>query len=401
MFKRNLKYEILSETGWKNFYGVQETKHKKYLDIEFSDSSNIKCSFDHLIMTIDGWKEASKLDKLDYIYTKNKTLTTVKKIIVIDSPVTFFDPLGVEGNNSYYSNNLISHNCVFYGSSNTLLSGPCLGSLAHVTPIHQSGDGLDVYEDPQEDHEYVMTVDVAAGNEMDYSAFSVIDISQYPYKVVAKYRNNELSTLVFPEVIYRVATKYNKAWVLIEQNQDGGQVSNDLHDDFDYENMIYVVPRGRKGQVATLEGFGKKVQLGVKTSAATKRIGCSMLKTLMEDHKLIVEDFDTVSEFSTFVSKRKSFEAEVGRHDDLVMTLVLFGWLTSQDIFNELLDTNVKEAALSERRQKQEELMTPMGFFDDGTADDDGEDDYVDEEGQFWKAVKPEEDFNAGGLFPF
>lgn len=289
--------------------------------------------------------------------------------------------------------------CVFYGSSNTLLSGPCLASLVHRTPISQSGDGLDIYEHPKEEHEYVMCVDVASGNKLDYSAFTVMDISEYPFKMVAKYRNNELSTMIYPEVIYRVAMKYNKAWVLIEQNQDGGQVSNDLHDDFEYENMIFVHnKRGRKGQVATLEGFGKNVQLGVKTSPATKRIGCSMLRTLMEDKKLIVEDFDAINEFSTFVSKKKSFEAEEGRYDDIVMSLVLFGWLTSQNIFNELIDINVKEAALEQRRKKEEDIMTPMGFFDDGSEHVE-EESFVDNEGQFWEAIKRDDDFDIGGLF--
>lgn len=400
MFKKNTQFEILTEKGWKDFHGVQGNEHSKYIHFLFSDNSELKCSENHLLMTLDGWKKSKNIDKHDYIYSKNRCLLKLKKKQTINSNIILFDPIEVKDTHSYISENVVSHNCKFFGSSNTLLSGPCLSRLSHRTPIQQSGDGLDIYEEPIEGHEYVMCVDVATGNAMDYSAFSIMDISQFPYKMVAKYRNNEVSTLIYPEIIYRVATKYNSAWVLIEQNQDGGQVSNDLHDDFDYENMIFVVPKGRKGQVATLEGFGKKIQLGVKTSAATKRIGCSMLKTLMEDQKLIVEDFDTIHEFSSFVSKKKSFEAEEGRHDDLVMSLVLFGWLSSQDIFNELLDVNVKETALEERRRKQEELMTPMGFFEDG-IDEDGEEDFVDDEGQFWKAVKPDDDFDVGGLFPY
>jgi hypothetical protein len=405
MFKKNTKFEILTEDGWRDFLGIQGTKHKKYITISFSDGSQLKCSENHLIMTVDGWKEAKDIDCYDYIYGKNSCLLTVRRKRTEESDIILFDPINVEKTHSYFSETVLSHNCIFQGSSDTLLSGPCLISLVHKTPLTQGGDGLDIYENPVPGHEYVMCVDVATGNGMDYSTFSIIDLSQFPYKQVAKYRNNEISTLVFPEVIYRAATKYNNAWVLIEQNQDGGQVSNDLHDDFEYQNIIYVRNGGRKGQIATLEGFGKKVQLGVKTSAMTKRIGCSMLKTLMEDKKLIVEDYDTIYEFSTFVSKRKSFEAEPGRHDDLVMSLVLFGWLSSQPVFNELLDVDVKESALDDRRHKLEESMSLMGFFDDGIDDAEDDESFIDSDGQFWQAekrdtwTKSDDNWGAGGLF--
>jgi len=293
--------------------------------------------------------------------------------------------------------------CSFLGSTNTLLSASCLAALAHKTPFQSNEDGLDVYMNPREDGTYIAVVDVASGNGSDYSAISVIDISEYPFRLVCKYRNNEISTLIFPEVIYRVASTYNNAWVLIELNQDGGQVANDVHDDYEYENMIYVTPKGRKGQVASLEGFGKKIQYGVKTSPATKRIGCSAIKSLIEEQKLIIEDFHTISEYSTFISKKKSFEADVGKHDDLVMTQVLFGWLTKQAIFDDLTNDGVRKEILNDQLNRQHEMMTPMGFFDDGTDNNvEMPDSFVDKDGQFWEKSTMDifdDDINARGLF--
>jgi len=290
--------------------------------------------------------------------------------------------------------------CEFHGSVNTLLSGPCLASLAHKTPIATTNEGLDIYEYPEKDHSYITVVDVASGNGGDYSAFVVINISVFPYRISCKYRSNELSPIIFPDVIYRTVTKYNNSWTLIELNQDGGQVANDLHDDYEYENLIYIVPSGRKGQVASLEGFGKKIQLGVKTSAATKRIGCSMLKSLVEDHKLVVEDFETISEFYTFVSKRKSFEADIGKNDDLVMTLVLFGWLTAQPVFNELKSDNIKMQLLDQRLQKQEELMTPLGFYYNGSTDQEEDVKIKDSDNQFWERDDGIDPLYGWGLMP-
>lgn len=290
------------------------------------------------------------------------------------------------------------YTCSFLGSTNTLLSGSCLAALAHRSPTQKNMDGLDVYVNPEKGHNYVVTVDVSTGNSMDYSAISVIDISQYPYRQVAKYRNNEVSALILPDILYRICTTYNNAWCLIELNQDGGQVANILHDEYEYENIIYVSPQGRKGQVATLEGFGKKVQFGVKTSVSTKRIGCSMLRSLMEGKKLIVEDYHTINELSTFVSHKKSFEADVGKHDDLVMSLVLFGWLTSQPIFSQLTDDGVKKRILQAELTRQEEMLTPMGFFDAGGKQEDPEPDFfTDSFGSVWKKKGREDEDDDWG----
>lgn len=287
------------------------------------------------------------------------------------------------------------YRCLFFGSSNTLLNGPTLQALAHKTPIQSTDEGLDIYELPVHGKRYVLCADVGSGNEMDYSAFSVIDVSQSPYRVVAKYRSNTIAVLLYPKIIHQVAMSYNTAWVLIELNQDGSEVANSLYDDFEYENIINVKNhRGRRGQEATFDGYGKNVQLGVKQSAATKRVGCSILKDLMEAHKLELWDFDIINEFSTFVAKKKSYEAEGEKHDDLVMSLVCFGWLTSQKIFQEICSEDAKDSLYKERMKQQEDMMAPIGLFYDGINDE--PEGFVDDDGQFWEVTDTDYTWGSG-----
>ena len=270
--------------------------------------------------------------------------------------------------------------CLFLGSSDTLISGPILNRLVFDTPKTSSA-GLDVYEDPQEDHTYVVTVDVARGVEKDYSAFVVIDVSQFPHKVVGKYRNNKIRPILFPQIIKEVALSYNKAYVLCEVNDVGDQVAAGLHYDLEYSNLLMSSMRGRAGQILGQGFSGKKVQLGVKMSKTTKKVGCLNLKTLIEDNKLTFTDFEIINELTTFVQKANSFEAEDGRNDDLVMCLVMYSWLILQDYFKELTDQDIRKRIYEEQKNQVEQDMSPFGFIVDGVNN---EDTFVDKDGDRW-----------------
>lgn len=274
--------------------------------------------------------------------------------------------------------------CEFLGGINTLISGSKLSSMVFFNPIEEI-NFLDIYEQPIKDHIYTVTVDVSLGEGNDYSAFSVIDSSQYPYKQVAKYRNSDISPLLYPSVIYNVAKKYNDAWVLVETNGIGQQVADILHEDIEYENVVMITTRGRAGQVFD-GGFGGKgtTQYGITMSKKVKQIGCNMLKNLIEEDKLIINDFETIAELSSFASKAGSWEASQGAHDDLVMTLVVFAWLSSQTYFKEITDLDLRRKLIEEKIQLMEEEILPFGWASGGT----GEDSFVDNDGTRWTVVE-------------
>ena len=269
----------------------------------------------------------------------------------------------------------------FIGSSNTLISPTRLRQMTFKPPLFQK-DGLHVWELPKEDRMYFMSCDVARGAGQDYSAFSMIDITDVPYKLVARYRNNNISPLLYPNVIHKTATDYNTAWVLVEANDIGGQVADTLYYDLEYENLISSIVKGRAGQVVSA-GFGRDNIFGIKTTAQVKRIGCQSLKTLIEESQLLILDFDTVAELTSFAVKGKSYQATEGNHDDLVMTLVLFSWMTTQRYFKDLLDQDLRVKLFEEKMRQLEEEVLPIGFLDDGL----GEDIFIDSEGDRWTVV--------------
>lgn len=283
--------------------------------------------------------------------------------------------------------------CDFLGSSNTLISSAKLHTLVYTKPILRTKDGMNIYQEPirkdpdnekSQDHIYFITSDVAEGQGKDYTTLTVIDVTQFPYKVVATYRNNTVSPLLFASVLKTVGKKYNNAHVLVEVNSIGMEVANILHTDLEYENIVKTAMMGRKGQIIT-EGYGpvKKVQMGVKTSVLTKKIGCQVLKNMIEEDKLIVEDADIISEFTTFISKKQSFEAEDGHNDDLVMCLVLFAWATRQQYFKNLTDMDVRLAMYEQEIEKIEDDMLPFGYYVDGVNDiEDAEED------KYWSTGK-------------
>ena len=272
--------------------------------------------------------------------------------------------------------------CDFIGSAGTLIAGSKLKSLVYEKPITSSG-GLDVFENPIEGHEYLMTVDVSRGMKLDYSAFILVDITSYPHRMVAKYRNNNIKPMLFPDVIVSTCKKYNNAWILCEVNDIGDQVASIIYYDMEYENLLMTAMRGRNGQVLGY-GFSRgKVQLGLKMAKAPKKLGCSNLKQMVESDKILFKDFEIINELTTFVEKRDSFSAEEGCHDDLVMCMVIYAWAVAQDYFKEMTEQSVREELYEKDKTQLEEDMAPFGFILDGG--DGG--DVVDEEGRLWKSA--------------
>ena len=274
--------------------------------------------------------------------------------------------------------------CEFLGSANTLINPSKIKTMAFHNPI-QSNAGLDMYEKPREGATYVVVADVARGTNNDYSAFIVFDVSTVPYKIVAKYRNNEIKPLLFPNIIHDVAKAYNQAYVLVEVNDIGEQVATALQFDLEYENLIMASMRGRAGQIVGGGFSGGKAQLGVRTTKAVKKLGCSNLKQIIETDKLIITDYDLINEFSTFILKGQSFEAEEGHTDDLAMCCVLFAWLVEQTYFKELTDDDIRARMFLEQQHQLEQDMAPFGFIDDGLGGDGPT--MVDEYGTRWSPV--------------
>ena len=275
--------------------------------------------------------------------------------------------------------------CEFLGSIDTLITPYKLKQLTYRAP-KQSNAGLDVHIPPEEGHTYVLVADVSRGTKNDYSAFVVMDVSEIPYRVVAKFRDNELKPLIFPSKIYDTARAYNQAYVLIEVNDIGEQVANAMQFDLEYDNLIMASMRGRAGQVIGAGFSGGRAQLGVRTTKAVKKIGCSNLKQLVEDNKLIVEDYDIINELSTFIVKGSSFEADDGCNDDLVACLFIFAWLTDQTYFKELTNNDIRRVMMNEQQDMLEQDMAPFGFIVNGLEDENiGE--MVDEYGTRWAPI--------------
>ena len=257
--------------------------------------------------------------------------------------------------------------CEFLGSANTLIHPTKLKNLVFRKPIDYWND-VEIYHNPTEGHEYAISVDTSRGLGLDYSAFLVFDISEMPYKLVAKYRDQFVSPLLYPSVISAVGMKYNQAFVMVEINDIGQQVADILHTDLEYDNLLITSTRGRGGQRIG-GGFAKQIQLGVRTTKTVKSIGCSNLKDLLENDKLIIEDFDLIAELSSFISRKNTYMAEEGSHDDLVMCAVLFGWLTRQDYFKDLTDVDIRTKIYDEKIKMLEDDALNVVLMDDGQPD--------------------------------
>jgi hypothetical protein len=259
------------------------------------------------------------------------------------------------------------YGCNFLGSANTLISSSKLNVLASEEFISEDSEGLRIYEKPDKDKIYFLMADVARGQGSDYSAFTVISGNEAMYKVVATFRNNTISPFAFPNIIKKVGEMYNNAYVLVETNDIGGQISAILYNDLDYENLLMTKVMGRKGQILS-QGFANgKSEMGIRTTTQTKKLGCAILKNLIEHDKMILNDDRIIHELMAFVSKSNTFKAEDGHHDDLVMTLVFFAWLCRQEYYTDLIETAKMNY---EETKKPEDDNTLFMLNADDTDDD-------------------------------
>ena len=273
--------------------------------------------------------------------------------------------------------------CEFLGSIDTLIAPHKLKVMPYVDPIQSHAD-LDIFEKPDPKKTYFLTADVSRGTSNDYSAFLVMDVTEMPYRVVAKYRNNEVKPLIFPQKIHEVAKAYNECFVLVEVNDIGEQVANALQYDLEYDNLVMASMRGRAGQILGAGFSGGKAQLGVRTTKAVKRVGCSNLKQLVESDKILIPDYDIMSELSTFIVKGSSWQADDGCTDDLVACLFIFAWAVDQQYFKELTDNDIRERMYAEQKDQLEQDMAPFGFIDNGIDEPEVE---IDEYGTRWTTV--------------
>ena len=245
----------------------------------------------------------------------------------------------------------------FFGTGDTLISADCLLSLrSKLYKREMEGGTLRIYEEPVEKHDYIMTVDVSKGRGQDYSTFTLIDISVRPFAQVAVYRNNTISPILFPTIIYKYAKVYNEAYVVIESNDQGGVVCNGLYHDLEYENVH-------------VESSVKANAIGIEITRKTKRLGCSAIKDILETHKLEIVDDQTILEISTFEARGQSYEASNGNHDDLMMNLVMFGYFCSTQYFGDMTDINLKQMLFDQRMKEIEEDIVPFGFIQNGQDD--------------------------------
>ena len=273
--------------------------------------------------------------------------------------------------------------CKFLGSSLTLINSDVISQMSGIPPTMHK-DGLDIFKDLEVGHVYVLVADTAKCVGGDYSAFTVIDITQSPFTISAKYRNNKISPLLYPSVIHTVAKQYNESFILVEINSSE-QVAQILHNEYEYENLLFI-SRSSTGQKIN-SGFGGsgRTEYGITTDKKIKRIGCSTFKSLVEEKKLLITDMDIISEISTFIENKGSYSADEGYHDDLVMTLVLFSWLFTDPYFKDLTDINIREEMYKNQIEAIENNVAPVGFINNGLE----EEKYVDDSGQVWDFAEP------------
>lgn len=366
MFKKNNnRYLIKTPTGFEHFDGIKKKIADSLFTFTFDDNTHVKCSGNHVFLTDVGFLKACEIDVCNTLTNK-----IIKNISSESGEFEVYDPVCVVKHSTYFSNDVISHNTNFLGSTNTLISSSKLQQLSFLDPITQHDD-VKIYEHPirgdednAKDHLYCIAVDVSEGRNMDASAFSVFDISSTPYRQVATYSNANISPILFPTVIYNAARLYNDAYILVEINNNP-QVADIIHQDLEYENLFKIFTGNKKPQ-QLCGGFGRGVQMGLKMSPAVKRIGCSNLKTLIEGNKLQVTDFETISELTTFVANKTSFAAESDANDDLAMTLVIFAWVTTQKYFRDIVAHDIRKQIQLENMNQVDDETLPAPIIEDG-----------------------------------
>ena len=274
--------------------------------------------------------------------------------------------------------------CEFLGSVDTLISPAKIKATPYITPLQTNGR-LSIFEKPVKGNTYIACVDVARGTLKDYSAFIIYDVTQLPYRVVATFRDNEIKPILFPEMIAKVCTQYNKAHILVEVNDIGAQISDGLHFEIEYDNILMTTQKGRAGQILGAMFSQRGSQLGVRMTKQIKKMGTANIKAIIEADKLVINDFNIIEEMSTFVRKNQSWQAEEGCNDDYMTCLVIFGWLVNQRYFKEMTDRNIRAEMYREQEKLIEQDMAPFGFVDDGTPEE--EKPTVDEYGTVWHPV--------------
>jgi hypothetical protein len=268
----------------------------------------------------------------------------------------------------------------FHGRGNTLIAANHLLAQKAMDPIYFM-ENVSIYKEPIEGHSYVMTVDVAKGRGQDYSTFTIIDITTDTFEQVGTFRDNNISPMLLPDLIYKWANSYNEAYIIVESNDQGVVVCNGLYYDLEYENMF-------------VESVVKKNSIGATMTRRVKRIGCSSIKDLIEQRKLTIHDANTIIEMTTFVAKGSSYQAVAPNHDDLMMNLVMFAWFTTTDIFSSISDIDMKNMLYREQLHAIQDDMIPFGFIQ-GTRGSEGPKTFKDEDGTVWF----EEETRNTGLF--
>jgi hypothetical protein len=358
---------LFNTNGWSKFSGVKKKEVDEIFVIKTRLNKTLSCSTNHPILTVDGFINADKLKLGDTLETVDG-FDVITNIELIKKKTLVYDLLNVEDGHSYITNGFVSHNCVgFLGSSDNLIAGHTMKILKEDVkqnrPIHyNAGYGYKVFREPEKNRKYTMTCDVSRGKGLDYSTFQVIDITELPYKQVAVFKNNLITPTDFAAFVYNTAKAYNEAYVMVEVNDIGGQVADILFFDYGYEYLISTESAGSRGKRVSGGFGGKNIDRGLRTTVTTKALGCSMLKLLVEQRKLLIFDNDTVNEFASFEKKGNSYEAATGKHDDLVMALVLFSWLTTDSFFKNLNDMDIMHSLrdLSDEQIYQE--LVPFGI---------------------------------------
>ena len=372
MFKYNTDIKIKTSNGWELFRGIQKLEKIGKIKIQ-TNKHSLSCAPTHRVLTERGFIQADLLRNDDVILTSYGKESIFHIEYQTKNPHTFYDIVGVESQ-QYITNDIVSHNCEFLGSTNTLIDPLVLARIPIRNPIEIRGNDLNIYETPKKNGNYFCMVDTAHGVGGDFSSAVVVDASSVPYKVAATYRNNKIAPLMFPTMIATIGRYFNDAMILVETNDIGQQVVDILRNELEYENILFTKHMAAKGIVISAGFGGSSVIPGVRMTKAVKRIGCANLKTLVETDKLLINDFNILHELSVFVDNGTSYEAENGHHDDAVMCLVMFGWLTHQSFFKEMTNIDIRNNLYDENLKLLEEELTPFGIIDDGYdySSDDG-----------------------------
>lgn len=351
MFVPNTTYELLTPSGFRGFAGIQCLRRRVLRIYADEETPILVASASHQIHTPRGYLTLDALELGEELTTTDGTTKRVTRIEDEAYEHTVYDPIDVEGF-AYQTNDVVSHNCSFQGSANTLIPAWKLAQMAYISPIEVRGN-LKIYAKPvradenNPSHVYIATVDTSQGQEQDYSVVTVFDVSLTPFRQVAVYRKNNIAPQLFAPIVRDVARHFCNAFVLVEINDVGLIVADMLHSELEYENLIYVRSHPKRGQMMG-GSFNPKSRLGLRMTQATKRIGCSALRAMVEKDQIVLFDYDTIHELTTFVANGHRYEASPGKHDDVVMTLVLLGWLSSQQGFEDYIGLSMRKALLNQ-----------------------------------------------------